>query len=771
MKFRFTLAILLGWLLLGPVAPTFAATGDVPPRPLTEQGLTNLTALTRLIGYVRFFHSSDQAAGLANADWDALAMAGIERVEAARNPGELAAALSDLFTGIAPTVRVLPFPRSAGSAAGFSQDTGDAGDGGPVRFLAWRHEGVDLHAPFLSYASERVEVGRAPAGASADVAQTLDVERLRGHRVRFSAAVRFLAGDAGSAALNLQAATLGGSGSASWSQPISRDGRGLGWHRVTLETDVPADASSLTLSFDLTGNGRLTFDDVKATADGLDVTGQLINPDLEEVVPGFPPRGWLLSHTPFGAEYSLSPVTGAAAGHWAAELSGPHVRPVGLPLVEDLGGGVSAVVPVALPANDQGTFPHLPQPPVLPVPDKPAGFVPNGADRTSRLAGVVVSWSVFQHFYPYFEQIKVDWPGALRSGLTSAAVGPDTAAYVRTLRHMLAELHDGHAMVKNVNVNPSVRFAFTWDVVENQLVITSVEEGATHGMLPGDRVLTINGWPAADALAEIESLTSAATPQWLLLRSLTELSGGQPGGTATLTVQPHAGGPVRTVTVAYTAPYGSTLGIGGFGSPTDPRPEKIAELRPGIFYVDLSRIDDDDFNGAVDQLAAADGIVFDMRGYPFLLSTSVLGHLIDKPVTSNWFNIPIVTQPDRQGWGWDSQYSYETPVAPRFTGRFAFLIDGRVLSAAESLMGIVEGERLGALVGGPTAGTNGGMDPFDVAGGYTLRWTGMDIRKKDGSPHLGVGIKPTVPVSRTLAGVIAGRDELLEKGIEVVSQP
>jgi hypothetical protein len=34
-----------------------------------------------------------------------------------------------------------------------------------------------------------------------------------------------------------------------------------------------------------------------------------------------------------------------------------------------------------------------------------------------------------------------------------------------------------------------------------------------------------------------------------------------------------------------------------------------------------------------------------------------------------------------------------------------------------------------------------------------------------------VGIKPTVPVRRTLAGVIAGRDELLEKGIEVVSHP
>jgi C-terminal processing protease CtpA/Prc len=767
MKIRLTLAILLGWLLLGPVAaPSAAATGDAPPRPLTERGLTNLTALTRLIGYVRFFHPSDQAAGLANADWDTLAMAGIERVEAARDPRELADALSGLFAGIAPTVRVLPFSPSAGSPAGFSQETGD---GGPVRFLAWRHEGVDLHSPFLSYASERVEIGRAPAGASADVAQTLDVERLRGHRVRFSAAVRFLPGDTGSAALNLRAATLSGSGSAAWSQPILR---APGWHRVTLDANVPADASSLTLSFDLTGNGRLTFDDVKATADGLDVTGQLINPDLEEVIPGFPPRGWLLNATPFGAEYILSPLPGAAAGHWAAELSGPHVRPVGLPLVEDLGGGVSAVVPVALPADDQGTFPHLSQPPVLPVPDKPSGFVPNGDDRTTRLAGVVVSWSVFQHFHPYLDQTKVDWPAALQRGLTSAAAGPDAAAYVRTLRSLLAELHDGHAMVRNVSINPSVRFAFNWDLVENQLVITSVEAGATHGMLPGDRILSINGRPAAAALAGIESLTSAATPQWLLLRSLTELSGGQPGGTATLTVQPHAGGPVRTVTVAYTAPFGSSLGIGGFGSPTEPRPEPIAELRPGIFYVDLSRISDDDLNAAVGKLAAADGIVFDMRGYPFLLTPELLlGHLIDKPVTSHWFNTPVVTQPDRQGWGWRSQYLVPTPVAPRFTGRFAFLIDGRVLSAAESLIGVVEGERLGALVGGPTAGTNGGMDPFDVAGGHTLRWTGMDIRKKDGSPHLGVGIKPTVPVRRTLAGVIAGRDELLEKGIEVVSQP
>lgn len=35
----------------------------------------------------------------------------------------------------------------------------------------------------------------------------------------------------------------------------------------------------------------------------------------------------------------------------------------------------------------------------------------------------------------------------------------------------------------------------------------------------------------------------------------------------------------------------------------------------------------------------------------------------------------------------------------------------------------------------------------------------------------GVGIQPTVPGSRTLEGIREGRDELLEKAIEVVGRP
>jgi len=74
------------------------------------------------------------------------------------------------------------------------------------------------------------------------------------------------------------------------------------------------------------------------------------------------------------------------------------------------------------------------------------------------------------------------------------------------------------------------------------------------------------------------------------------------------------------------------------------------------------------------------------------------------------------------------------------------------------------------IVGEATAGTHGNINPFTLPGGYNIWWTGMKVLKHDGSRHHGIGILPTVPATRTLAGVAAGRDEVLERGIAVAQQ-
>jgi C-terminal processing protease CtpA/Prc len=201
------------------------------------------------------------------------------------------------------------------------------------------------------------------------------------------------------------------------------------------------------------------------------------------------------------------------------------------------------------------------------------------------------------------------------------------------------------------------------------------------------------------------------------------------------------------------------------------RPPKLHELRPGIFYVDLDQIKDEEFKEALPKLEGAKGIIFDLRGYPSV-SPVVISHLIAEPVQSARWMVPIIRTPDHTqmvDYDTNGRWTLE-PITPRLRAKIAFITDGRAISYAESYMGIIEAYKLAEIVGEPTAGTNGNVNPFLLPGNYRVVWTGMKVLKHDGSQHHGVGIRPTVPVSRTIRGVREKRDEQLERAIEIVSQ-
>jgi C-terminal processing protease CtpA/Prc len=425
------------------------------------------------------------------------------------------------------------------------------------------------------------------------------------------------------------------------------------------------------------------------------------------------------------------------------------------PFNANLGGGVSANVPLAVYADAQRTLPRTP------APEPKTGPVKySGNDRATRLADVALTWNVMQHFYPYFDVVKTDWPQVLRDTLNAAATDADAESCGLTLRRMIAQLRDGHGNVSYPGgyFGYSIPVVFGW--IEGQLAITAVAPAGAEGLQAGDVVLSIDGRPALQVIDEKESLISGATPQWRRAAALLVfLSDGPKDSEMKLEVQDEKG-QRRSVTLRRSVEGASLF---------ENRPAKIAELRPGIYYVALDRINDEDFKKALPELEKATGIVFDLRGYP-RVSPMVISHLIDQPVTSARWMIPIVKTPDHL-----NQVDYETsgrwdvqPIAPHLKARIAFLTDGRAISYAESYMGIVEAYKLAAIVGEPTAGTNGDINSFMLPGGYRVIFTGMKVLKHDGSQHHGIGIKPTAPVSRTIRGLREQRDEQLERALEIV---
>ncbi|HMW00128.1 MAG TPA: S41 family peptidase, partial [Acidobacteriota bacterium] len=94
----------------------------------------------------------------------------------------------------------------------------------------------------------------------------------------------------------------------------------------------------------------------------------------------------------------------------------------------------------------------------------------------------------------------------------------------------------------------------------------------------------------------------------------------------------------------------------------------------------------------------------------------------------------------------------------------------RAISYAESFLAIIEAYKLGELVGEPTAGTNGNIVIKDFPRNFRLVWTGMRVTKHDNTPHHGVGVLPTIPLSRTVKGISERRDEQLEKALSILQQ-
>jgi carboxyl-terminal processing protease len=118
-------------------------------------------------------------------------------------------------------------------------------------------------------------------------------------------------------------------------------------------------------------------------------------------------------------------------------------------------------------------------------------------------------------------------------------------------------------------------------------------------------------------------------------------------------------------------------------------------------------------------------------------------------------------------WGGDMV----SPEGPVFQGRVIFLVDGGCASACEDLVGPFKQNHRGALVGETTEGSSGPMFEQDLGDGMKLGIAATRQYFADGTEFEGVGIRPDLEVQPSAKDLQHGRDVVLEKAIELASQP
>jgi C-terminal processing protease CtpA/Prc len=105
-----------------------------------------------------------------------------------------------------------------------------------------------------------------------------------------------------------------------------------------------------------------------------------------------------------------------------------------------------------------------------------------------------------------------------------------------------------------------------------------------------------------------------------------------------------------------------------------------------------------------------------------------------------------------------------------FKGKFILLVDGNSLSLSEfTAMAFQTADNI-ITVGSQTAGADGINMAIEYLGGYTTRFSGYGIMYADGTESQRKGVKIDVEIKPTINGLRQGRDEILEKAIEVANQ-
>jgi hypothetical protein len=261
----------------------------------------------------------------------------------------------------------------------------------------------------------------------------------------------------------------------------------------------------------------------------------------------------------------------------------------------ELGAGVSCMVPTALYVDDDGTIPQ-----VAAVKNEDLSF--STAHRGARLATVMTAWNILQHFYPYFDVIDTDWPHELEVALRKAATDVDEAEFYQTLNRLVVALQDGHGSLEGPGKPQGQPLPLIAELIDNQVVVIAVAKDI-NDIQPGDVLESIDGCPAREAFAKVVSQVSTATAQ--RVKRLNFGFGWKPQATEAKLQLHGADGISHQVTVIRSGREMDTR-----------RPPKLHEIKPGIFYVDITRLNDKDFEKALPDLAKAKGIVFDVRGYP-----------------------------------------------------------------------------------------------------------------------------------------------------------
>ena len=373
-------------------------------------------------------------------------------------------------------------------------------------------------------------------------------------------------------------------------------------------------------------------------------------------------------------------------------------------------------------------------------------------------------WNVIQYYYPYKYLIDKKWDDVLFEYIHKFASVKSLLEYKLLILMVLTEVEDTHMNLWDEDIQNWIgnrKALVNVEFVENSFVVTGVYD-KYYKKVPleiGDVILKIDGRCVQNIIEEKKMYISASNNAVLMREISLQLLFTDK---EKLHIEYLRNNQLLSDSVE-TYYYKSIKNNGNrrrYKHLFEYIDEDVAYVYPGSL-----------FSGKIPDQINTKGLIIDLRDYPNQKNIKEyleFYHLYNESKESVLFTYGSSTWPGL------FTYSYTTVVGKKnensYKGLVIILVDEGTQSHGEYMAMRYRCAPNSIILGSTTAGADGGVVRLALPGGIYVPVGIQGVYYPDGRETQRIGIVPDIWMEPTIKGIREGRDEVLEKAIELINE-
>lgn len=376
-------------------------------------------------------------------------------------------------------------------------------------------------------------------------------------------------------------------------------------------------------------------------------------------------------------------------------------------------------------------------------------------------------WNVIEYYAPNRSLTLHPWDEVLSTYIRLVGAETDPVRFSRLYMRLIRELNDGHA-VAPVEMLFGQRMLPVWPLqAEGRLFVGYSGDSA---LKRGDEVVAIDEEPISERLELLRDYASRSNEA--SLRQALRYYGLCTRRDTAEVVRRRAG-VCDTLRVA-TVPYGS---VSPLYDPAQLEQPPFRLLADSVGYIYAGTFSREHLAEVGQTLPCTRALIIDLRTYPqnmdFTLTALISQSLRTEPVVAWQMVHPTLALPGlffrQEQWLYEGFEEGAERCTQPYKGRVILLVDEITQSNPEFQAMALQSCPQTLTIGSPTSGADGDIVWIPLPGQLTS-FSGVGTLYPDGTQTQTVGVRLDIEVLPTAEGLQAGRDEVLERALELARQ-